>query len=382
MSASLTTTSQAAAPVFLDGPVLGIETSCDETAVGIVAGGRVLAARFSTQIPLHRRFGGVVPEVASRNHLLSMLPTLEAALESASLGLDDLAGVAVTTRPGLLGALLVGVQTAATLAWRRRLPVVGVHHIEAHCWAAMLEPTAGWPAGTERPPLPALALAVSGGHTSLYQLDGPGQQRLLGQTLDDAAGEALDKFGKIVGLPYPAGPIIDRLAAGGDPQRFALPTGMRGRADLAMSFSGLKTAGRQLVERIAAEAGGGEAGDAALQQLLPDLCASYQEAAVTQLVDTTLRALDQTGLRDVIVAGGVAANSRLRARLAERLADRGAGFWPVAPALCTDNGAMVAGLGSSLLALGHRDDPLTLDAAPTTRPAIADVRASARRRSP
>ncbi|MEY3013305.1 MAG: hypothetical protein RIT45_2040 [Pseudomonadota bacterium] len=355
--------------LFLEGPVLGIETSCDETAVGIVAGGRVLAACFSTQIPLHRRFGGVVPEVASRNHLLSLVPTLEAALEQAGLHLGDLVGVAVTARPGLLGALLVGVQSAATLAWRRGLPLVGVHHIEAHCWAAMLDGAAGDGA---RPRLPALALAVSGGHTSLFRMDGPGEVALLGQTLDDAAGEALDKFGKIIGLPYPAGPIIDRLAERGDRERFPLPRGMRGRDDLAMSFSGLKTAGRQLAEALAAE------GEDVLAAARDDLCASYQEAAVAQLVDTTMRALDRTRLKDLVIAGGVAANSRLRERMAEACAARGVAFWPVAPRLCTDNGAMVAGLGSSLLARGVRDDPLLLDAAPTARPAIAEVRASAR----
>ncbi len=357
-------------PLFLDGPVLGVETSCDETAVGIVAGGRVLSACFSTQIPLHRRFGGVVPEVASRNHLLSLVPTLEAALEQADVRLDDLVGVAVTARPGLLGALLVGVQSAATLAWRRGIPLVGVHHIEAHCWAAMLDGAAGTPGS--RPRLPALALAVSGGHTSLYRMDGPGEVVLLGQTLDDAAGEALDKFGKIIGLPYPAGPIIDRLAEQGARDRFPLPRGMRGRDDLAMSFSGLKTAGRQVAEALAAE------GEDVLAAARDDLCASYQEAAVAQLVDTTMRALDRTGLRDLVIAGGVAANRRLRERMAEACAARGVAFWPVAPRLCTDNGAMVAGLGSSLLARGVRDDPLLLDAAPTARPAIAEVRASAR----
>ncbi|MCB9739958.1 MAG: tRNA (adenosine(37)-N6)-threonylcarbamoyltransferase complex transferase subunit TsaD [Deltaproteobacteria bacterium] len=360
-----------AAPAFVPGPVLGIETSCDETAVGIVADGRVLAACFSTQIPLHQRFGGVVPEVASRNHLLSLLPTLEATLAQADLGLDDLAGVAVTHRPGLLGALLVGTQSAATLALRRNLPLVGVHHIEAHCWAAMLD--ADGASAFRRPTLPALALAVSGGHTSLYRMDGPGQMTLLGQTLDDAAGEALDKFGKHIGLPYPAGPVIDRLAGQGDPERYALPRGMRGRTDLAMSFSGLKTAGRMQADAILAEGG-----DAALDAARADLCASYQEAVVRQLVDTTLRALRQTGLREVILAGGVAANSRLRAELGRACAARGVGFWPVAPRLCTDNGAMVAGLGSSLLAAGVRHDPLQLDASPTARPEIALVRASAR----
>ncbi len=345
---------------FLAGPVLGIETSCDETAVGIVTAGRVVAACFSTQIPLHQRFGGVVPEVASRNHLLSILPTIEAALASAGIAADALAGVAVTTRPGLLGALLVGIQTAATLAWRYELPIIGVNHIEAHCWAAMLALDAEAPAAM--PALPALALAVSGGHSSVYRMDGPGEMMLLGETLDDAAGEALDKVGKILGLSYPAGPEIERLALSGDRQRFPLPSGMRGRDDLSMSFSGPKTAGRQLIERLRREQPG--------EPWRDDVCASYQEAIVAQLVTTTLRALDQTGLEDVVLAGGVAANKRLRAALDEALRARGARLFAVAPRLCTDNGAMVAGLGSSLLAKGLRDDALTLNATPTTRPAM------------
>ena len=352
--------------VAFAGPVLGIETSCDETAVGIVEAGRVLAMRFSTQVPLHQRFGGVVPEVASRNHLLSVLPTLEAALADAGLTMRDIRGVAVTDRPGLLGALLVGVQTAATLAWRNDLALVGVHHIHAHCWAAMLDGD-----GT-RPTLPALALAVSGGHSSLLRIDGPDAFSTLGETLDDAAGEAFDKVGKLLGLPYPAGPHIDRLARDGDPQRWSLPRGMRGRDDLAMSFSGLKTAARQTIEALRAELG--LAADAPLPPRdLADVCACLQDAIVAQLVTTTLRAVQQTGLRHVVLAGGVAANSLLRSTLAAALATVGARLFAVPPRLCTDNGAMVAALGASLLARGHRADPLAMDAAPTTRPPMRSL---------
>ena len=353
------------------GPVLGIETSCDETAVGIVEGGRLLAMRFSTQVPLHQRFGGVVPEVASRNHLLSVLPTLQAALDDAGLTMRQLSGIAVTDRPGLLGALLVGVQTAATLAWRNGLPLVGVHHIHAHCWAAMLQMD-GERTDGERPALPALALAVSGGHSSVLRIDGPDAFTTLGETLDDAAGEAFDKVGKLLGLPYPAGPHIDRLARDGDPRRWALPRGMRGRDDLAMSFSGLKTAARQQIELLRAELGIGPL-DPLPERDLADVCASLQDAIVAQLVTTTLRAVDQTGLKQVVLAGGVAANSHLRATLATALTSVGARLVAVPPRLCTDNGAMVAALGSSLLALGHRADPLLMDAAPTARPPMRSL---------
>ncbi len=348
------------------GPVLGIETSCDETAVGIVEGGRVLAMRFSTQVPLHQRFGGVVPEVASRNHLLSVLPTLEAALADAGLTMADISGLAVTDRPGLLGALLVGVQTAATLAWRNELPLVGVHHIHAHCWAAMLLPA------DERPSLPALALAVSGGHSSILRVDGPDAFETLGETLDDAAGEAFDKVGKLLGLPYPAGPHIDRLARDGDPTRWPLPRGMRGRDDLALSFSGLKTAARQQIEALRVELDLGP-DDPLPDRELADICACLQDAIVAQLVSIAVRAVERTGLRHVVLAGGVAANSHLRATLADALAKVGARAFAVPPRLCTDNGAMVAALGASLLASGHRADPLRMDAAPTARPPMRSL---------
>ncbi len=357
---------------FLPGPVLGIETSCDETAVAIVAGGVVLTNRVSSQIPVHRRFGGVVPEIASRNHLLTILPTVQLALEDVGLRGSDLAGIAVTNNPGLMGALLVGVQTAKTLAHAWQVPLLGVHHIEAHCWAVMLAPPgtasgAGdeaqdWP----QPALPCLALAVSGGHTSLYRLDGAGRTELLGATLDDAAGEALDKFGKVLGLPYPAGPHIDRLAQDGDPRRYALPRGLRNRRDVAMSFSGLKTAGRLAIE--AARAAGCDLSDVREQA---DLCASYQDAVVAQLVNTTMRAARQFELRDIVIAGGVAANSQLRADLIAACDAEGRRAWPTPAAYCTDNGAMIAGLGSSLLHAGERDDPFTLDASPTLRSSLS-----------
>ncbi len=357
------------APVpFFDGPVLGIETSCDETAVGVVDRGQVLAMRFATQVPLHQRFGGVVPEVASRNHLLSILPTVVAALDDAGLQPRDLRGIAVTDRPGLAGALLVGVQTAACLSALLPLPLAAVHHIEAHCWAAMLT-LPGGSSTDEKPQLPALALAVSGGHTSVLRIDGPDRFAVLGETLDDAAGEAFDKVGKRLGLSYPAGPQVERLARGGDPSRFGLPRGMRGRADLAFSFSGLKTAARQAIDALEADGGPLRPADVA------DVCASLQAAIVAQLVTICLRACRETGLRDLIVGGGVAANEALRDGLGVALAAEGARCWPVPTRLCTDNGAMVAGLGSSLLALGHATDLQHLDAVPTARPGASARRA-------
>lgn len=336
-------------------PVLGMETSCDETAVGIVQDGAVLANRIASQVALHARFGGVVPEVAARNHLQSILPAITLALADANLRPADLGGIAVTSQPGLIGALLVGVQTARTLALCWNLPVVGVDHIEAHVWAAMLRRPGAEPAG---PSLPFLALAVSGGHTSLYRVEGPGQMHLLGRTLDDAAGEAYDKFARLLSLPYPGGPEVDRLAQLGDPQRFSLPRGMRGRDDLAMSFSGLKTAARLHVEAARAQATLTEADVA-------DLCASFQHAVVGQLTHVTRKAALQHGLRDVVVAGGVAANAGLRASLAAMCQAEGLGFWPVPLAWCGDNGAMVAGLGEALLARGVQHDPHGLDATPT-----------------
>ena len=340
-------------------PILGIETSCDETAAAIVQGGVVLASRIASQVPLHARFGGVVPEIAARNHLLTVLPTLQATLEDAGCKPEDLGGIAVTNRPGLIGALLVGVQTAKTLALCWNLPIVGVDHIQAHVWAAMLRPPGQTAAQWPTPELPFLALAVSGGHTSLCRVQGPGQMTVLGRTLDDAAGEAFDKFAKLIGLPYPGGPNVQSGSHGGDDRRFDLPRGMLGRDDCAFSFSGLKTAIRLRVDQLRLQ------GVEVQGQVRADLCASLQRAVVEQLVRVTLRGALQQGLRDVVVAGGVAANACLRAELGAACAAHGLRFWPVPPLWCTDNAAMVAGLGQALLEQGERHDPHTLDAVAT-----------------
>lgn len=339
------------------GPVLGIETSCDETSAAVVLDGRVLAARVATQIPLHQRFGGVVPEVAARSHLLTILPTVEATLRDAGLRGPELGGVAVTHRPGLIGALLVGVQTAKALALAWQRPLIGVDHIAAHIWACHLQPT---DAGVDwQPPKPPFAaLAVSGGHTSLYRVDGPDAFTLLGRTLDDAAGEAFDKVGKLIGLSYPAGPVVDRLAAVGNAQRFAIAKGMTGRTDGAYSFSGVKTAMRLQWQTLQA-AGEPTEHDRA------DLCAALQATIVEQLTRVTLQSMRRAGLRTLVVAGGVAANSGLRAALTAACRREGLRLVAVPPVWCGDNGAMVAVLGETLLRAGHRDDPHELDALPT-----------------
>ncbi len=342
----------------LAGPVLGLETSCDETAVAVVHHRQVLTSRVATQIPLHARFGGVVPEVAARSHLLTVLPTLAQALADAGLQGQQLGGIAVTHRPGLIGALLVGVQTAKALAMAWQLPLIGVDHIAAHIWASQLIPPGPVERDWQAPALPFAALAVSGGHTSLYRVDGPDQLTLLGRTLDDAAGEAFDKVGKLMGLDYPAGPVVDRLAADGDPTRFALNKGMTGRTDGAYSFSGIKTAMRLQWQAL-------HASGTPTEQDRADLCAALQHAIVEQLARVTLQSMQRGGLDRLVVAGGVAANRALRSHLTAVCGRAGIAVFPVAPAYCTDNAAMVAGLGEALLLAGHRDDPHMLDALPT-----------------
>lgn len=348
-------------PRYTPGPVLGLETSCDETAAAIVDRGVVLAHRVASQVPIHQRFGGVVPEVAARNHLLTVLPVVQAVLEDARLGAAALAGIAVTSRPGLIGALLVGVQTAKALAWAHQLPLIGVDHIHAHVWAAHLRPPGLDAPQWSQPKVPFGALAVSGGHTSLYAVHGPSDMRLLGRSLDDAAGEAFDKLAKLLGLPYPGGPEIERRAALGNPKRFILPRGMLGRDDGAYSFSGLKTAARLAAE--AARQSGGDSGD--WDEAVTDLCASFQAAAVEQLVRVTMAGLKRHGLRQLVLAGGVAANQSLRSGLAAACARQRVQFFPVPTAYCSDNGAMVAALGQALLEAGTQDDPRVLDAQAT-----------------
>ena len=329
--------------------VLGIESSCDETAAAVVVDGvTVLSDVVSSQVALHGPYGGVVPEIASRAHVVNVVPVIERALVDAGATLADVDAVAVTRGPGLVGALLVGVQLGKALAFARGLPLVGVNHLEGHLTAVFLRSPGEPPRASPR--FPHLALLVSGGHTSLVVCEAPGRNRVLGSTRDDAAGEAWDKVAKMLGLGYPGGAVVDRVARGGDPEAVTLPRSMRGRG-LDFSFSGLKTAvALHLRER------GVPVGSA-----LADLCASFQRVAVEQLLRKTALALEETGLRELQVAGGVAANSGLRAALTLLCDERAVTLHVPPVARCTDNAAMIAAAGYHRLVAGERAD-LTLNA--------------------
>ena len=327
--------------------VLGIETSCDETAAAVVEDGRrVLSDVVSTQIEIHRRWGGVVPELASRNHVVQVMPVVDEALRLAGVEGAALDGIAVTSGPGLVGALLVGVQVAKALSLAWGVPLARVNHLEGHLLATFLS--------EEAPGFPYLGLVVSGGHTSLYVAEGFGRYRLLGQTRDDAAGEAFDKGAKLLGLPYPGGVAIDRLARGGDARAVKFPRAIVKGGPLAFSFSGLKTALLHHVRAHGAPDG----------QALADLCASYQAAIVEVLVRKTRKAARKHALEHVQVCGGVAANQGLRAALRKAGDEDGFRVYIPPPARCTDNAAMIAAAGYHRLARGERDG-LDLDAVPS-----------------
>jgi len=315
--------------------VLGIETSCDETGVAVydTAGG-LLAHRLHSQVDLHARYGGVVPELASRDHVRRLVPLIEEVAAEAKTALADLDGIAYTEGPGLAGALLVGASVANALGFALDKPVVGVHHLEGHLLSPLL--------ADPRPAFPFVALLVSGGHTQIYEVGGVGRYRLIGDTLDDAAGEAFDKTATLLGLPYPGGPALAALAASGRAGIVSLPRPMIDSGDLAMSFSGLKTAVMTLVRRREAEGGL----DATLRA---NVAAEFQRAVVEVLAAKAIAALEATGATRLVVAGGVGANLELRARLVAEAARRGARVYFPDLAFCTDNGAMIALAGAMRL---------------------------------
>ncbi len=328
---------------------LGLETSCDETAAAVVRDGReVLADVVSTQIDIHRRWGGVVPELASRNHLMQVMPVLKEALKRAGVGLEEIGQLAVTSGPGLQGALLVGLQVGKALAMACGIPVVGVNHLEGHLLAILL---------TEKVPAPPfLGLIVSGGHTSLYLAEDFGRYVRLGATRDDAAGEAYDKVGKLLGLPYPGGQPIDEKAQQGDPKAIRFPRALSAPDTLDWSFSGLKTAVANHLREHGLPQG----------QALDDLCASFQEAVADALTKKLVLAAKRSGHRRLVLCGGVAANSRLRALAQERADAEGLELFLPPKRLCTDNGAMIAAAGAKAFERGARSE-LTLNADPSWR---------------
>ena len=326
--------------------VLGIETSCDETAAAVVDGGRkVLSSIVASQDDVHAPYGGVVPELASRRHLDVMVPVVRRALETAGMALGDVDGIAVTYGPGLVGSLLIGCSAAKAIAYARRRPLVGVNHLEGHIYAAFLE--------GEPPAYPFLALVVSGGHTALYLAREPRRYERIGQTRDDAAGEAFDKVAKLLGLGYPGGPLIERVARDGDPRAIAFPTANMSDGAPDFSFSGIKTAVSLHVRR-AAPLGPSQ---------VADVAASFQATAVKMLVRKTTKAALRFGVRRVVLTGGVAANTALRLALEGECRERGWVLHVPSRRLCTDNAAMIAAAGHDRLEAGERA-PLSLNAVP------------------
>jgi N6-L-threonylcarbamoyladenine synthase len=305
---------------------LGIETSCDETSAAVLDGGKnILSNVITSQMELHKKYGGVVPEIASRKHIENIIPVIQEALDKAGVTLDDIDSIGVTYGPGLVGALLVGLSTAKAVAYGRNIPLIGVNHIEGHIYANFLE-------DPELAP-PFVCLIVSGGHTHLVYMKDYGEYEILGITRDDAAGEAFDKTARVLGLGYPGGPVIDKLAAKGNPEAYAFPRAYLEPDSLDFSFSGVKTAVLNLINSMKQK--GREVNTA-------DVAASFQEAVVEVLVEKTLKAAERKNAGTIVLAGGVAANSRLRGLLIERAEGVGLRVRYPSPVLCTDNAAMIA----------------------------------------
>lgn len=326
--------------------VLGIETSCDETGVAIYHANRgLLAHTLFSQADLHAEYGGVVPELASRDHIRKLIPLIRLAMQRAGLTPDRIDGVAYTAGPGLMGALMVGASVARSLAWSWQVPAVAVHHMEGHLLASLLEP--------DPPAFPFVALLVSGGHTQLVRVDGIGRYQLLGESLDDAAGEAFDKIAKLLDLGYPGGPALAKLAEEGQPERFVFPRPMTDRPGLDFSFSGLKT---HTLTTLAETAG--------TRQDKADVARAFQDAVVETLLIKCRRALRETGLTRLVAAGGVSANRLLRAKLTKMCGDEGWTVYYPRPEFCTDNGAMIAYAGCQRLLMGGCDPSLEIHARP------------------
>ena len=319
--------------------VLGVETSCDETGVAIYDSGRgLLAHRLHSQVAIHTEYGGVVPELASRDHIRKLTPMIREVCSAAGIDRTTLAGIAYTSGPGLIGALLAGAAVARSLAWSLDIPAVGVHHMEGHLLAPLLE--------ADPPAFPFLALLVSGGHTQLVEVGGIGRYGILGESIDDAAGEAFDKTAKMMGLGYPGGPLIAKLAGQGNPDRFRFPRPMTDRPGLDFSFSGLKTH-----TLVTLQGTSGSPSD------LADIAAGFEAAVADTLVIKTRRALRQTGLKRLVVAGGVSANQRLRTSLEGMVRSEGGRAYFPRLEFCGDNGAMIAFAGCQRLLANQADPP-------------------------